>query len=133
MSGPVIEPMTDERLGKLLEYLRETPDGYANHCIWKAELASVLIELQGHRKPRRVIIDISGGLFETAYANAPIEILAIDELDHGNVRAIVPGFNGVHSIWAQLQEANVQPELVAEAFDGITWLPDGPVPEEQNQ
>src|ERR1700754_4526457 len=38
--------VTDSRIAGLLEYLSVADDGFANHCIWKGELASILLELQ---------------------------------------------------------------------------------------
>lgn len=41
--------VTDHRIAGLLASLSVTDDGFANHCIWKGELASLLLELQRYR------------------------------------------------------------------------------------
>lgn len=41
--------MDDRRVDELLDYLSANTDGMANHCIWKAELAGLLIEVKRQR------------------------------------------------------------------------------------
>lgn len=41
--------VADHRLADLLKYVSVSDDGFANNCIWKGELASIVIELQRYR------------------------------------------------------------------------------------
>lgn len=67
----------------------------------------------------RVIIDMSGGLFQGAVANFPVEVLVVDQFDHENARAKIPGYGD--KCWAELSPAHVDPPCVAAAMDGLTW------------
>ena len=67
-----------------------------------------------------MLVDFSGGLFHRALATAPVEVMAIDTDDSENPRAKVPGFPA--EIWANVQDATVEPCTVNAAFDGIEWL-----------
>jgi hypothetical protein len=68
----------------------------------------------------RVIVDMTSGLFNGATSVLPLEVLVIDTDDPEHVRANVPHFGD--SIWASTCSAEVNPEEVNAAFDGITWL-----------
>ena len=75
--------------------------------------------------PVRVIIDMTGGLFNAAIADRPATVMVLDVDDddgHETARAsVVPGFeryNGATGIWSDVNEAAVDPAKVAAAFDG---------------
>jgi hypothetical protein len=68
----------------------------------------------------RVLIDLSGGLFESVISTVPVEVMAVDEADQANPRARLPGDD--FDVWAEIQEAEVDPDRVNAAFDGIKWI-----------
>jgi hypothetical protein len=77
-------------------------------------------------RPPRVIVDMSGGVFHGAKANAPVDVLVIDRDDAANPRAIVPRFSSGDppaGIWASLVTAEIDRCAVNVAFAGIIWLP----------
>ena len=71
-------------------------------------------------RPARIIIDMTGGVFNGAFSTTDAEILLIDSDDPENPRADVPGFGD--KIWAGLEDAEVDRDLVDTAFDGIAWI-----------
>jgi hypothetical protein len=73
-------------------------------------------------KPPRVVADFTGGLFHGAYSNVAVGIIAVDSGDKENPRANVPGFGD--AIWAEIQDADVDPGNTNAAFDGAVWLAD---------
>ena len=70
--------------------------------------------------PARIIIDMTGGLFNGAFSTTPAEVLVIDSDDPEHPRADVPGFG--NEIWAGQEDAEVDPDVVNAAFDGIAWI-----------
>jgi hypothetical protein len=63
---------------------------------------------------------MTGGLFNGAFSTTPAEVLVIDSDDPEHPRAEIPGFGD--KIWAGLESAEVDGDLVDVAFDGIAWI-----------
>ena len=64
--------------------------------------------------PVRVIVDISGGVFQGAEATVPTEVLVVDCTDAESINAVVPGYTGVHTsddIWAGIEAAEIMKRL----------------------
>jgi hypothetical protein len=70
----------------------------------------------------RVIVDFSGGLFNSVSANVPVDVLAYDTDDEGHARADIKGLGD--GIWAEIQGADVHPDHVNSVYEGISWLED---------
>lgn len=104
----------------ILSTLVKAVDHTANKEILTA--AHKWLDEPSNGKPIRIVVDITGGLFEAAYATVPVEVLAIDSDDTEHPRASIPGFG--NRIWASFDGANVAPDLVNTAFDKCEWLPD---------
>jgi hypothetical protein len=92
--------------------LDETNAAIETGRAWLAGLAPAL--------PNRIIIDMTGGVFNGSFSMTDAEILVIDSDDPENPRAKVPGFGD--KIWAGLADAEVDPVLVTAAFDDIVWI-----------
>jgi hypothetical protein len=97
-----------------------------SHDAYQAELEETNAAIDAGRAwlaglaRNRIIVDMTGGVFNGAFATIPAEILVIDSDDPENPRAGVPGFGD--KIWAGLEDAEVDPDLVNTAFDGIAWM-----------
>lgn len=74
-------------------------------------------------KPVRVVVDFSGGLFNDASSNVPVEVLAFDTDDERNLRAHIPIICDNH-IWSSIHDGDVDPDYVNAVYDGAVWLDD---------
>ncbi len=119
-----------ENLHGLVEDSRDD-DNQEAHQTYQAHLDKTNSAIEAARKwlgdPEngktvRVVVDFTGGLFQGAHSNVPLEVIAVDSDDKEHVRASVPGFGD--NIWAELQDAEVDPGNVNAAFDGVEWLGD---------
>nr|WP_294563073.1 hypothetical protein [uncultured Rhodopila sp.] len=104
-------------------------DTRENYEAYRAELDDTNAAIEAGREwlaglapewPARIIIDMTGGLFNGAFSTTPAEVLVIDSDDPEHPRADVPGFG--NEIWAGLEDAEVDPDVVNAAFDGIAWI-----------
>ena len=104
-------------------------DTRENYEAYRAELDETNAAIEAGRawlaglvpeRPARIIIDMTGGLFNGAFSTTPAEVLVIDSDDPEHPRADVPGFG--NKIWAGLEDAEVDPDVVNAAFDGIAWI-----------
>jgi hypothetical protein len=125
---PLVMPELHDAFSKLLSLLErdslnvEARDAYQKAAALLADAeASGVSESNGVSK-NRVVVDMTGGLFNGATSVLPLEILVIDTDDPEHVRANVPHFGD--GIWADTCSAEVNPEAVNAAFDGFTWLCD---------
>jgi hypothetical protein len=128
--GTLIEA-ADKHAGILHELCIETScdDNRESHDAYQAELDETNAAVEAGRawlaglaaaQPNRIIIDMTGGVFNGSFSTTNAEILVIDSDDPENPRADVPGFGG--KIWAGLEDAEVNPDLVNAAFDDIVWI-----------
>jgi hypothetical protein len=135
--GTLIEA-ADKHADTLHELCKESSDEDVRerHDAYRAELDETNAAIQAGRawlaglapeRPNRIIVDMTGGVFNGAFATVPAEILVIDSDDPENPRAGVPGFGD--RIWAGLEDAEVDPDRVDAAFDGIAWI-DGDMAED---
>jgi hypothetical protein len=135
--GTLIEA-ADKHAGILHELCIETScdDNRESHDAYQAELDETNAAVEAGRawlaglaaaQPNRIIIDMTGGVFNGSFSTTNAEILVIDSDDPENPRAGVPGFGD--RIWAGLEDAEVDPDRVDAAFDGIAWI-DGDMAED---
>jgi len=128
--GTLIEA-ADKRADTLHELCGESSDDDTreSHDAYRAELDETNAAIEAGRawlaglapeRPARIIIDMTGGVFNGAFSTTGAEILLIDSDDPENPRAGVPGFGD--KIWAGLEDAEVDRDLVNTAFDGIAWM-----------
>lgn len=74
--------------------------------------------------PVRIIVDMSGGVFQGAEATVPVDVMVVDLEDVEGWNAVVPGYEATRShddIWAEIEAAEVDADAVNAAFDGIVW------------
>ena len=129
--GTLIE-VADKHADTLQELCVESSDDddtRESHEAYQAELEGTNAAIEAGRAwlaglapepPARIVIDITGGVFNGAFSTTPAEILVIDSDDPENPRADVPGFGD--AIWAELADAEVERDLVDAAFDDIAWI-----------
>jgi hypothetical protein len=128
--GTLIEA-ADKHADTLLELCGESSDDDTgeSHEAYGAELDETNAAIEAGRAwlavlapdlPNRIVIDMTGGVFNGAFSTTGAEILVIDSDDPENPRAHVPGFGD--EIWAGLADAEVDPDLVNAAFDDIVWI-----------
>jgi hypothetical protein len=128
--GTLIEA-ADKHADTLHELCGESSDDDTreSHNAYQAELDETNAAIEAGRewlgglapeRPARIIIDMTGGVFNGAFSTTGAEILVIDNDDPENPRADVPGFG--NGIWAGLEDAEVDPDVVNAAFDGIAWI-----------
>jgi hypothetical protein len=129
--GTLIE-VADKHADTLHELCVESSDDddtRESHDAYRAELDGTNAAIEAGRAwlaglapepPARIVIDITGGVFNGAFSTTPAEILVIDSDDPENPRADVPGFGD--AIWAGLANAEVDRDLVDVAFDDIAWI-----------
>jgi hypothetical protein len=128
--GTLIEA-TDKHADTLHELCIETScdDNRERHDGYQAELDETNAAIEAGRawlaglapaQPNRIIIDMTGGVFNGSFSTTDAEILVIDSDDPANSRADVPGFGD--KIWAGLADAEVDPDPVNAAFDDIVWI-----------
>jgi len=128
--GTLIEA-ADKHADTLHELCTESLDDHTeeSHDAYQAELDETNAAIEAGRAwlaglapdlPNRIVIDMTGGVFNGAFSTTGAEILVIDSDDPENPRADVPGFGD--EIWAGLADAEVDPDLVNAAFDDIAWI-----------
>ena len=128
--GTLIEA-ADKRADTLHELCGESSDDDTreSHNAYQADLDETNAAIEAGRewlaglapeRPARIIIDMTGGVFNGAFSTTGAEILVIDNDDSENPRADVPGFGD--EIWAGLADAEVDADLVNAAFDDIVWI-----------
>jgi hypothetical protein len=128
--GTLIEA-ADKHAETLHERCGESSDDHTreSHDAYQAELDETNTAIEAGRewlaglapeRPARIIIDMTGGVFNGAFSTTGAEILVIDNDDPENPRADIPGFGD--GIWAGLADAEVDPDLVNAAFDEIVWI-----------
>jgi hypothetical protein len=128
--GTLIEA-ADKHADTLHELCKESSDDDTreSHDAYQAELDETNAAIEAGRawlaglapeRPNRIIVDMTGGVFNGAFATAPVEVLVIDSDDPANPRAGVPGFGD--RIWAGLEDAEVDPDRVDATCDGIAWI-----------
>ena len=128
--GTLIEA-ADKHADTLHELCKELSDDDTreSHDAYQAELDETNAAIEAGRewlaglapeRPARIIIDMTGGVFNGAFSTTGAEILVIDNDDPENPRADVPGFGD--EIWAGLADAEVDPDLVNAAFDDIVRI-----------
>ena len=128
--GTLIES-ADKHADTLHELCKESSDEDVRerHDAYRAELDETNAAIEAGRawlaglapeRPNRIIVDMTGGVFNGGFSTTGAEILVIDNDDPENPRADVPGFGD--EIWAGLADAEVDSDLVNSAFDDIVWI-----------
>lgn len=92
----------------------------ALNIVCQTQTHNLEVDQRVQTTPVRIIVDMSGGVFNGASATVPADVLVIDTDDPENPRANLPGYGD--AIWVGNEDVDVDPDKVNAAFDGIVWL-----------